>query len=122
MPTFTAKDLQGAGKEFSSPNGVKTFTFTNPGNLAYFTMEQVYDDVNDIGRNSGGSMPIEAVDYTAGTFDAFNGISEAGIVQNIFKFSIIVPPGENSVRFSPDDTSRGGILAFRGTGNFALSY
>ena len=121
MPTFTAKDLQGAGKEFSSPNGVKTFTFTNPGNLAYFTLEQTKDAANNIGKING-AMPVEAVDYTAGTFDAFNGISEAGIVQNIFKFSIIVPPGENSVRFSPDDTSRSGLLAFRGTGNFALSY
>ena len=121
MPTFTPGGLQGAGKSGSSPNGVKTFTFTNPGNPAYFTLEQITDNLNNIGRING-AMPGEAVDYTAGTFDAFNGISEAGIVQSKYKFSIIVPPGTNTVRFSPDDTSAKGSLAYRGTGNFTLSF
>ena len=48
MPTFTPGDLQGAGKSGSSPNGVKTFTFTNPGNPAYFTLEQITDNLNNI--------------------------------------------------------------------------
>ena len=39
MPTFTPDDLKGAGKEVGSFNGTKTFTFTNPGNSAYFFIE-----------------------------------------------------------------------------------
>jgi hypothetical protein len=123
MPTFTPDDLRGAGTQGGSFNDVKTFTFTNPGNLAYFTIEQVQDSTNNIKRNSDGSMPYEAVDYTEGTFDSFiTGISENMIVQNKYKFSIIIPRGTNTVRYSPVDTSRGGLLRYRGTGNFTLSF
>ena len=124
MPTFTPDDLKGAGKEGGSLNGTKTFTFTNPSSgSAYFTMEQVSDNLNNISRNNDRSMPLTAVDYTAGVFDAFiTNISEAMIVQNKYKFSIVVPPGTNTVRFTPDDTSRKGTIAYRGTGNFTLSF
>ena len=122
MPDFTPEELKGAGKQGGSLNGTKTFIFTNPGSLAYFTLEQVRDNLNSIGRNNDNSMPLTAVDYTAGVFDAFGGISETSIVQNKYKFSIVVPPGTNTVRFTPDDTSRKGTLAYRGTGNFTLEF
>jgi hypothetical protein len=130
MPTFTPQQLKGAGTTVGSLNGTKTFTFTYPSSTltttddspAYFTLEQVQDSTNNIKRNSDESMPLEAVDYTEGVFDAFGGISESSIVQNKYKFSIVVPRGTNTVRFTPVDTSRGGLVRYRGTGNFTLSF
>jgi hypothetical protein len=130
MPTLTPENLKGAGITAGSFNGTKTFTFTYPSSTltttddfpAYFTIEQEQDSANNIKRNSDGSMPETAVDYTEGVFDAFGGIPESGIVQNKYKFSIVVPRGTNTVRFTPVDTSRGGLLRYRGTGNFSLSF
>ena len=68
-------------------------------------------------------MPFTAVDYTAGVFDAFGGdISEEMVVQDHYKLGIVIPSGSNTVRFTPVDTSRGGLLKYRGTGNFTLSF
>ena len=123
MPTFTPDELKGAGTAGGSFNGAKTFEFNNPGGVAYFTLEQVQDTTNNIKRNPDGSMPYEAVDYTTGSFDAFNGIDGEAIVQNRYKFSIIIPPiPTSSVRFDPVDTSRGGLVRYRGTGDFTLRF
>ena len=130
MPEFKPDALKGAGITGGSFNGTKTFTFTYPSSTltttddfpAYFTIELEEDSANNIKRNSDGSMPETAVDYTEGVFDAFNGIPESGIVQNKYKFSIVVPRGTTSVRFTPVDTSRGGLLRYRGTGNFVLNF
>jgi hypothetical protein len=60
--------------------------------------------------------------YTAGTFSSLTGISKRGIVENNFKFGIVIPPGASSVTFTPTDTSGGGSIKLKGTGNFTLSF
>jgi len=113
MPTYTPEQLR-EGVDITSFDGGTTFTFTNPGNSSYFFIEQ------NTNKNSNGSYNIDITSYTAGTFSSLSGISNRGIVENNFKFGIVIPPGVSSLTFTPTDTSGGGSIKLRGTGTLTL--
>ena len=115
MPTLTPGELR-AGEDITSLGEAKTFTFTNPSGSSYFFVEQ------NTNKNPDGSYNIGITSFTAGTFSSLTGISKRGIVENNFKFGIVVPPGDSSVTFTPTDTSEGGSIKLKGTGNFTLSF
>jgi len=114
MPTYTPEQLK-EGVDLTSFDGETTFTFTNPGNSSYFFIEQ------NTGKNPNGSINVSSTSYTAGTFTNLTGIPTTGIVQNNFKFGIVIPPGDSSITFTPTDTSGGGSIKLRGTGTIELS-
>lgn len=114
MPTYTPEQLR-EGVNITSLNGAKTFQFTNPNSGSeYFFVEQ------NTNKNPNGSYSIDITSYTAGTFSSLSGISNRGIVENNFKFGIVIPPGVSSVTFTPTDTSGGGSIKLKGTGTPTL--
>ena len=115
MPTYTPGQLR-EGEDITSLGEAKTFTFANPSGSSYFSVEQ------NTNKNTDGSYNIGITSFTAGTFSNLTRIPERGIVENNFKFSIMVPPGASSVIFTPTDTSEGGSIKLKGTGNFTLSF
>ena len=115
MPTYAPGILR-EGVDITSLDEAKTFTFVNPSGSSYFFVEQ------NTNKNPNGSYNIGITSYTAGTFSSLTGISERGIIENNFKFGIIVPSGGSSVVFTPTDTSGGGSIKLKGTGNFTLSF
>lgn len=114
MPTYTPEQLR-EGVDITSLNGTKTLQFTNPSSgSSYFFTEQ------NTNRNSDGSYTASITDYTSGSFSNFTNIVENGIVQNKFKFGVVVPSENSSVRFTPTDTSGGGSIKLKGTGTLTL--
>ena len=115
MPTVTPEQLR-EGQDISSLSGATTLSFTNPSASSYFFIEQ------NTNKNSDGSFNLGITSYTEGTFSSLTGISRGGIVENNFKFGVVIPPGASSVIFTPTDTSGGGSIKLKGTGNITLTY
>ena len=113
MPTFTPGQLRN-GVDSASLTGAITAQFQNPSGSSYFFIEQ------NTNKNPDGSYNMGITDYVAGTFSSLNRVPERGIVQNNFKFGVVVPPGSSSMVFTPDDTSGGGSIKLKGIGNFTL--
>ena len=110
MATFTPELLH-QGKDETSLTGATTFTFTNPSASAYFILIQNTDTE---------FIPNTSTSYTTGSLSSLSGISTAGIVENKYKFGVVVPEGGGSFVFTPTDTSGGGSIKFRGTGTLTL--
>ena len=115
MPTVTPEQLR-EGQDISSLSGATTLSFTNPSASSYFFIEQ------NTNKNSDGSFNAGITSYTAGTFSSLTRIPRGGIVENNFKFGVVIPPGDSSVIFTPTDTSGGGSIKLKGTGNATLTY
>ena len=114
MPTFTHTQLN-EGVVTTSLGGAITAQFQNPSGSAYFFLVQ-----NTSRDEDTGFFPEEATSYATGTFSNLNRISDSGIVQERFKFGVVVPEGSSSMDFAPDDTSGGGSITLKGTGMFKL--
>ena len=114
MPTFTPQQLSDGVVTNSLPGAI-TAQFQNPSGSAYFILEQNTGKDEDT-----GFFPESTTSYAAGTFSNLNRISEVGIVENRFKFGVVVPEGSSSMVFSPSDTSGAGSITLKGTGMFTL--
>ena len=112
MSTYTPEQLR-EGINITSLSGSKTLQFVNPSRgSSYFFVEQ------NTNKNSDGSYNINIIDYTSGSFSNFTNIVENGIVQNKFKFGVVVPSENSSVIFTPTSGSESGNIKLRGTGNY----
>ena len=111
MSTYTPEQLK-EGIDITSLDGAKTFQFVNPSGSSYFFIEQNTD------KNPDGSYNIGITSYTEGIFSNLNRVPERGIVENNFKFGMVIPPGDSSVAFTPTDTSEGGSIKLKGTGMY----
>ena len=67
-----------------------------------------------------GFIPNSTTSYTTGSFSSLSSISTTGIVENKYKFGVVVPEGGGSFVFTPSDTSGGGSIKFKGTGTITL--
>ena len=72
MATYTAAQLAGQGTLGENLSGAKTFTFTNSGELAYFTLETV--------PNVNGAYDSTSPKNTSGSYTLGSGIRE--LIQN----------------------------------------
>ena len=115
MATFTSEELH-QGKDQASLTGATTFTFTNTGASAYFTLVQN----TGVDANTGFIPGLET-SYISGSFSSLSSVSLEGIVENKFKFGIVIPEGGGSFVFTPTDTTGNGSIKFRGTGNISLT-
>lgn len=110
MSTYTPEQLR-EGINITSLSGSKTLQFTNPSSgSSYFVIEQ------NTNINSDGSYNIDTASFSAGTFSNFSGISNTALVQNNFKFGVVIPSGNSSVVFTPTDTSTSGSIQLKGIG------
>jgi hypothetical protein len=110
MATYTADQLKGmgvAGENISSPI---TFTFTNPGNSSYFTLET--------NRNNNGIYTESTPQCASGSWTAG---SNLGLVYSPVITSCVVQPGTSSITFTPATSVLGINYKFRGTGIFNIS-
>ena len=114
MSTFTHQQLSEGVVNVSLVAPI-TAQFQNPSGSAYFVLEQ-----NTGKDNSTGFFPQGTTSYSAGSFSSLNRISEIDIVENTFKFGIVVPEGSSSLVFSPNDTSGAGSITLKGTGMYTL--
>ena len=114
MATFLPNILH-LGLVTDSLSSATTFTFTNPSGSAYFILEQ------NTGKDTNtGFFPEATTSYVTGTFSSLNNITTNDIVENRYKFGVVVPEGGGSFIFTPSDTSGGGSIIFRGTGTITL--
>lgn len=110
MATYTTSQLQGmgtAGENISSPI---TFTFTNPGDSSYFTLET--------NRNNNGIYTETTPQCASGSWSAS---STMELVYSPVIASCVVQPGTSSITFTPAASVLGTNYKFRGTGTFNMS-
>ena len=109
MATYTAAQLYGTGSIGENLSGLKTFTFTNPGNSSYFTLETI---PNATGSFAGA--PTNAL----GTWVVS---SSMGFVSSSYVASIVVQPGSSTFTFTPASAVTGTTYYLKGTGNYSLT-
>ncbi len=108
MATYNPPQLYGSGSTGENLSGLKTFTFYNPYDSSYFTLETV--------RNPDG--------FYVGSPRNFEGIwvvsSSMGFVQSPYIASIVVLPGTSSFTFTPSSPVIGSTYKILGTGAYTL--
>lgn len=109
MAAYTADQLYGIGSIGENLSGLKTFTFTNSGYPAYFTLETIPNTTGTyIGAptNVVGSWVVSA---------------SMGFISSSYVASIIVQPGVSSLTFTPTSAVTGTTYRLKGTGNYTLT-
>ena len=109
MATYTATQLYGTGSIGENLSGLKTFTFTNPGDSSYFTLETI---ANVTGSFAGS--PTNAL----GTWVVSQSM---GFVSSSYVASVVVQPGSSALTFTPAASVTGTTYRLRGTGNYSLT-
>jgi hypothetical protein len=109
MATYTAAQLNWTGSVGENLSGLKTFTFTNPGNSSYFTLETI---PNATGSYAGS--PTNAV----GTWVVS---ASMGFVSSSYVASVVVQPGTSVLTFTPASAVTGTTYRLKGTGNYSLT-
>ena len=108
MATYTASQLYGTGSIGENLSGLKTFTFTNPGDSSYFTLETI---ANATGSYAG------APTNTLGTWVVS---ASMGFVSSSYVASVVVQPGSSALTFTPTSAVTGTTYRLRGTGTYSL--
>ena len=111
MASYTAAQMYGpgiVGENFTS-GVLKTFTFNNPGDSSYFTLETV--------RDQNGTFTNKPT-CAQGTWVVS---SSMGFVYSPFVASVVVQPGTSSLTFTPSLNVTGANYYLRGTGQFNLT-
>ena len=112
MATYTAAQLYGSGSIGENLSGLKTFTFTNPSNSSYFTLEAV--------RTPNGFYTGSSAIVSSGSFTV-SASMVPGFVTSSNVFSLAIPPGTSVFTFTPANAITGTTYYLRGTGNFSLT-
>ena len=112
MATYTAAQLYGSGSIGENLSGLKTFTFTNPSNSSYFTLEAV--------RTPNGFYTGSSAVVSSGSFTV-SASMVPGFVTSSNVFSLAIPQGTSVFTFTPANTITGTTYYLRGTGNFTLT-
>ena len=109
MATYTAAQLYGTGSIGENLSGLKTFTFTNPNDSSYFTLETIPNatgSYNGAPTNALGTWVVSA---------------SMGFVSSSYVASIVVQPGSSTFTFTPAASITGTTYYLRGTGNYSLT-
>lgn len=109
MATYTPAQLYGTGSIGEDLSGEGIFTFTNPGDSSYFTLETT---PNATGSFAGA--PTNAL----GTWVVSQSM---GFVSSSYVASIVVQPGSSILTFTPAASVTGTTYYLRGTGNYSLT-
>jgi hypothetical protein len=112
MASYTATQMYGSGVlgENLTSGVQKTFTFRNPGDSSYFTLETV--------RNSNGVYDSNSSQCASGSWVVS---ASMGFVYSPVIASVVVQPGTSSLTFTPASTIAGTSYNLRGTGQFNLT-
>ena len=108
MATYTATQLYGTGSIGENLSGASTFTFTNPGDSSYFTLETI---PNATGSYAGA--PLNA----SGSWVVSQSM---GFVSSSYVASVVVQPGSSALTFTPAASVTGTTYRLRGTGVYSL--
>ena len=109
MATYTAAQLYGIGSIGEDISALKTFTFTNPGDSSYFTLETIPNATGSFAgapTNVIGSWVVSA---------------SMGFVSSSYVASVVIQPGSSSLTFNPASAVTGTTYRLRGTGTYSLT-
>jgi hypothetical protein len=109
MASYTADQLYGTGSIGENISTLKTFTFTNSGAPAYFTLETIPNSTGSyagLPTNVSGSWIVSA---------------SMGFISSSYIASIVVQPGISSLTFTPAAAITGTTYRLKGTGNYTLN-
>jgi len=109
MASYTASQLYGTGSIGEDLSGLKTFTFTNTGDSAYFTLGTIPD-------NNGTFTNVPQA-CANGTWSA---PALSGFVQSPYIASAVIQPGTTVITFTPSVSITGTNYKLMGTGIFTL--
>jgi hypothetical protein len=109
MATYTPPQLYGSGSTGENLSGLKTFTFTNPYDSSYFTLETV--------RNADGFYVGQPTNFTGNWVVS----ASMGLVQSPYIASVVVPPGTSSFTFTPAAPVTGTTYKIMATGAYTLT-
>jgi hypothetical protein len=109
MAVYNAPSLYGTGSVGENLSGLKTFTFNNPYNSSYFTLETV--------RNPNGFYVGQPTNFTG----TYNVSASMGLVQSPYIVSVVVNPGASSFTFTPAAPVTGTTYRIMGTGAYTLT-
>jgi hypothetical protein len=109
MAVYNAPSLYGTGSVGEDLSGLKTFTFNNPYNSSYFTLETV--------RNPNGFYNGQPTNFTG----TYNVSASMGLVQSPYIVSVVVNPGASSFTFTPAASVTGTTYRIMGTGAYTLT-
>lgn len=114
MASYTPSQLYGAGivGENLTRSTTYTFAFTNPSASAYFTLETV--------RNANGFYDTGSQLSTSGSW-VVSASMQNGFITSSYIASVIVPPGNSSLTFTPAIAVTGSNYYLRGTGVVGLT-
>ena len=112
MATYTADQLyEGVDGPNLTAGTTYTFTLSNTiDDISYFTMETKV--------NEEGVFDSSSPKNLEGTFVMGSGTS---IVKDDYKGGVILPTGNSSFTFTPDNTVVGSTWRVLGTGNFSVT-
>lgn len=112
--TYTPSQLYGAGVvgENLTQATTYTFAFTNPSASAYFTLETV--------RNPNGFYDANSQLSTSGSW-VVSASMQNGFITSPYIASVVVPPGNSSLTFTPAINITGAKYYLRGTGAVGLT-
>ena len=109
MAVYNAPSLYGTGSVGENLSGLKTFTFSNPYDTSYFTLETV--------RNPNGFYDGQPTNFIG----TYNAPSSMGLVQSPYIVSVVVLPGASSFTFTPASAVTGTTYCMMGTGAYTLT-
>jgi hypothetical protein len=112
MATYTPSQLYGPGSIGENLSNLKTFTFTNPSESSYFTLEAV--------RTPDAFYTGSSAIVSSGSFIIPSSMLP-GFVTSSNVFSLVIPPGTSVFTFTPVDTITGTSYYLRGTGAYSLT-
>ena len=124
MATYTSLQLRGTGSLTEALSGVKKFDFDNPSGSSYFTLE---------GKRTSDGLYNSTSDIIAqGTYNHFSGsftklqnftitsLPDA-LVTSSYVFSMVIPQGSGSFKFTPSTAVTANSASLRGTGEYTLT-
>ena len=109
MATYTSTQLNWTGSIGENLSGLKTFTFNNPGDSSYFTLETI--------PNATGSYDGSPTN----TLGSWVVSASMGFVSSSYVASVVVQPGTSSLTFTPTSTAVGTTYRLKGTGTYNLT-
>ena len=124
MATYTAFQLRGTGSLTEALSGTKKLDFNNPSGSSYFTLE--------VNRNSNGFYDSGSATISAGTYNHFSGSFTklqsfstsslpVALVTSSYIFSMVIPEGTGSFKFTPSTAVSANAARLRGTGEYVLT-
>jgi hypothetical protein len=109
MAIYSPPSMYGIGAVGENLSGTKTFTFDNPYNSSYFTLETA--------RNANGFYDGQPTNFTG----SWTVPASMGFINSPYITSVIVPTGVSSFTFTPAAAVTGTTYRIMATGAYTLT-